>query len=79
MRIDPGNKVFIAVFILVTVGVIGFLIASIFINVSDDVELKKIEFGRSNFWINVKQQKSDKLYVAEVYNGNKNISDKSIL
>lgn len=70
MRIDPGNKCFIGIFAIVVLGVIGFLIASIFINaVSGDVELKKIEFGRSNFSISVKQLKSDKRYVLEVYDG----------
>jgi hypothetical protein len=71
MRIDPGNKCFIAAFSLVVFGVLGFLIASIFIDFTGDIELKRIEFERSNFWINVKQQKSDKNYVLEVYNGNK--------
>lgn len=70
MRIDPGNKCFIIVFTLVVVAVIGFLIASIFIDVSGDVDMDKIEFGKSKFWINVKQQKSDKRYVVEVFNGN---------
>lgn len=70
MRIDPGNKCFIIVFALVVLAVIGFLIASIFIDVSGDVELTKIEFAKSKFWINVKQQKSDKRYVVEVFNGN---------
>jgi hypothetical protein len=70
MRIDPGNKCFLAVFATVILGVIGFLIASIFIDFSGDVEVKKIEFERSKFWINIKKLKEDKQYVLEVYNGN---------
>lgn len=69
MRIDPGNKCFIAIFAVVVLGVIGFFIASIFIDVSGDKELKRIDFERSKFWVKVKQQKSDKRYVVEVYNG----------
>lgn len=69
MKIDPGNKCFIAIFAIVVLCVIGFFVASIFIDISGDLELKKIEFERSKFWINVKQQKSDKRYVVEVHNG----------
>lgn len=70
MRIDPGNKWFITFFCVVIVGVVGFFFASIFIDFAGDVEIKKIEFGKSKFWINVKQLKSDKRCVLEVYNGN---------
>ena len=49
--------------------VIGFFIASIFIDVSDDVEVKKIDFSNSNFSVSVKQLKNDKDYVLDVYNG----------
>lgn len=70
MRIDPGNKFFITIFSVVVLGVIGFLIASIFINFGDDVEVQTIKFGKSNFAIKVIQLKSDKKsYVAQVYNG----------
>lgn len=74
MKFDPANKCFVGVFAVVILGVIGFLIASIFIDISGDVEVKKISFERSNFWISVKQLKEDKQYVLEVYNGN-NIQD----
>lgn len=69
MRIDPGNKIFIAIFSVIVVGVIGFLIASIFIDFGGDVEVKKIEFQRSNFSIVVTQLKKDKKYVVQLFNG----------
>lgn len=69
MRIDPGNKIFITIFTIVILGVIGFFIATIFIDVSKDVELKTMKFQHSNFKIEVKQLKKDKSFVAQVYNG----------
>jgi hypothetical protein len=69
MKFDPGNKYFIATFAVIVLGVIGFLIASIFIDVSGDVVLKKIGFKRSSFLVKVAQLKSDKSYVVQVYNG----------
>lgn len=73
MKIDPGNKIFVAVLSIVMLGVVGFLIASIFINVSDDVEIKTIHFSRSKFSANIKQLKSDKRYVVEIYIGESTI------
>lgn len=70
--IDPGSKWFITLFSVVVLGTIGFLIASIFLNFDGDDELKTIKFGRSNFSIKINQQKSDKRYVLEVYNGSDN-------
>lgn len=69
MRIDPGNKCFIAVCSVVAIGVIGFFIASIFIKVGGDTEIKTFEFKNSNFTVSVKQFKDDKRYAAQVYNG----------
>jgi hypothetical protein len=73
MKFDPGNKYFIATFAVIVLGVIGFLIASIFINVSSDDEngnvLKKIKFERSKFSMNIAQLDSDKSYVVQVFNG----------
>lgn len=74
MRIDPGNKLFIVVFAVIVLGVIGFFIATIFIDVSKDVELKTIEFGQSKFRVEIKQLKSDKSFIAQVFNGGKLIS-----
>lgn len=69
MRIDPGNKCFIALFSVLVLGCIGFFIASIFLDFSGDVQLKKIEFKNSKFWISLKQLKGDKGCAVEVYNG----------
>lgn len=69
MRIDPGNKCFIAVFAVFAIGVIGFFIASIFLKVGGDIEIKTFEFKNSNFTVSVKQFKDDKRYAAQVYNG----------
>lgn len=71
MAIDPGNKCFVGIFSVLILGVIGFFISSIFIDASKDLEVQKIEFGQSKFWISVKRLKADKRYVLEVYNGNK--------
>lgn len=72
MRINPRNKYFIAIVALVILVICGIVIASIliFIDFKGDVELTKIEFKQSNFAITVKQQKSDKNYVVELYNSN---------
>jgi hypothetical protein len=70
MKFDPANKCFVTSFTLVIVAVIGFLIASIFIDFSSDVEVQKIGFERSKFEIIVKRLKEDKSYVLEVFNGN---------
>lgn len=69
MRIDPGNKCFIAVFATVTIGVIGFFIASIFLKIGDDIEITTFEFKNSSFTVSVKQFKDDKRYAAQVFNG----------
>lgn len=69
MKFDPGNKYFVTFLSVLVVGVVGFLISSIFIDFSSDVEVKKIEFERSDFKIIVKRLKEDKSYVLEVYNG----------
>lgn len=69
MKIDPGGKIFVTVFTIVLVGVIGFFIASIFISGSDDLDVKTIYFSRSKFHFSIKKLKSDKQYVVEVYNG----------
>lgn len=71
MRIDPGNKWFIAIFSILVLGCIGFFIASIFLDFSGDVEVKKFEFENSKFRIKLRQLKSDKRCVIEVYNGKK--------
>jgi hypothetical protein len=72
MKFDPGNKCFVITFAVAILSVIGFLIATIFIDFSSDVEVKKIQFERSNFEIIVKRLKEDKSYLLEVYNGNDN-------
>lgn len=69
MRIDPGNKCFIAVFAVFAIGVIGFFIASIFITVGTEIEIKTFEFKNSNFTVSVTQFKDDKRYAAQVFNG----------
>lgn len=71
MRIDPGSKWFVTLFAVVVLGVIGFLIASIFIKFDDNDDLVRFDFKQSKFSISVRQQK-DKSYVVEVYNGNDN-------
>jgi alpha-glucosidase (family GH31 glycosyl hydrolase) len=37
--------------------------------IRQESEVKKIEFGNSNFWISIQQRKEDNQYVLEVYNG----------
>ena len=71
MKFDPGNKYFIGTFAVFVLGVIGFLIASIFIDFGGDSELKKIEFSKSKFSITLWHLKDDKSYVARVFNGEK--------
>ena len=71
MKFDPGNRCFIAAFTVVVLGVIGFLIASIFIDFGGDNELKKMEFSKSKFSITLWHLKDDKSYVARVLNGEK--------
>jgi hypothetical protein len=69
MIIDPGNKCFIGVFATVVLATIGFLIASIFIDVGGDLVLQKIEFQRSPFSMSITQLKADKSYAVQVFNG----------
>lgn len=70
MKIDPGNKIFISIFTVIVLGVIGFLIASIFISSDSDETIKTIAFSRSKFSATIKRLKDDKQYVIGVYNGN---------
>ena len=75
MRIDPMNKCFLAVFIVVVVGVTGFFISTIFLDIfgsnSDDSNvIQKIVFKNSNLFINIQKPFGDKSYHVEVFNGN---------
>ena len=74
MRIDPMNKCFLTVFIVVVVGAIGFFVATIFLDLggkSDDSNvIQKIEFRNSKLFINIQKPYGDKNYHVEVFNGN---------
>lgn len=74
MRIDPMNKCFLTVFIVVVVGVIAFFVTTIFIDIGDkSVDsnvIQKIEFKNSKLFINIQKPYGDKNYHVEVFNGN---------
>ena len=67
MLIDPGSKGFIVIFTLVVVGVLGFFIASIFIDTSKDEELD-LSFKNSDFSITVTRL-DDSTSVLNLYRG----------
>jgi hypothetical protein len=74
MRINATNPVFVAVFAIIVIGTVGFLIASIFIKPgeksSDDKELiQRISFQRSDFAIDIRRQQNDTQYMLQVFNG----------
>lgn len=69
MYVDPGGKGFIALFLIVILGTIGFFITTIFVDFRGDVDLQTIKFENSNFHIDIKKLKSDKSYVIQVFNG----------
>ncbi|CRK94962.1 CLUMA_CG008450, isoform A [Clunio marinus] len=73
MLIDPARKTFLVLFSVLVLGVIGFLIASIFIDFTGDVEIISLEtpsvnLSTSNFRISLIKRKSDKEYLLSVYN-----------
>lgn len=75
MRIDPMNKCFLAVFIVVIVGVIGFFVSTIFLDIGVKSEdnsnvIQKIEFKNSKLFINIQKPYGDKNYLVQVFNGN---------
>lgn len=74
MRINSTNPVFVAIFVIVVVGTIGFFIASIFIKPSEEESndenlIQRISFHRSAFAIDIRRQENDTRYLLQVYNG----------
>lgn len=68
------NKCFLAVFIVVVVGVIGFFVTTIFLDTGDKSDdsnvIQKIVFKNSKLFINIQKPYGDKNYHVEVFNGN---------
>lgn len=73
MHIDPANKCFLTVFILVIFGTIGFFVSSIFLDFSGDVIVQEIKFENSKFHFDIKRLKDDKRYVIQVFSGKNSI------
>lgn len=69
MYIDPGSKGFLTLFVVVILGTIAFFVTTIFVDFRGDVNLRTISFEKSKFHIDVKQLKSDKSYVIQLFDG----------
>lgn len=69
MYIDPGSKKFVLLFFVVILGTIGFFVTTIFVDFRGDIKVETINFENSNFHLEIKQFKSDKSYVIQVFSG----------